>query len=60
MKITLDKKESGSYDELVKYVQAVIEDNYNVKPDVTYDDYPNRSARAIVISITNRLGIERT
>jgi hypothetical protein len=59
--IETDEEGPGSFDELVGYVKAVLEENFVpvLEKNVgTHDPYERR-ARNIVMSILNRLDIER-
>lgn len=56
--LRLDDSGPGSFNDILEYVEKVLEDNWVPGPDNTRPNPHFSSARAITISICNRLGIE--
>lgn len=57
-KLQLEDSGPGSFNEILEYVEAVLEENFVPAPGNTRQRPNYSSARAITISICNRLGIQ--
>lgn len=56
--LRLDDSGPGSFIDILEYVEKVLEENWVPSPDNTRPKPYYSSARAITISICNRLGIK--
>lgn len=58
MRLHLDDEGPGSFNEILEYIEKVLEDNWVPGPDNTRLRPHFSSARAITISVCSRLGIK--